>query len=597
MSGRGSTRRRRINRALIVVGCLAAVSVALPFVVGDQGGATEDNLREGITDRLKRRLPDEHAQTTFEDATKKFGVDVRHGAAQRASLLPEDMGPGCALDDFDGDGDLDLFLVGFAGNVGAGTSSDISPPANGATHRLLRNDGGVFKDVTAASGLAIRDYGIGVAVGDVDGDGLLDLYVTCYGPNRLLRNLGGLRFEDVTAPAGVGDDGFGAGAAFGDIDRDGDLDLYVCNYVQFSWDGKPHRSSDWGGFSLPYTLNPSSFEPAPNLLYVNDGTGKFTDRAEERGVQDAAGRSLACTFADFSNDGWPDLYVLNDVSKNAYFEGTGQGRFEDRSLDSLAADYRGAMGNSVADIDGDGDLDLFITHWIAQENAMFVNLLAERNRGGVTPPKPVAFADQADWHGLGAAALSFVGWGTAFLDYDLDGVLDLVVVNGSTMPSQEDPDLLVAQRPQLFWHQPRGVFYEVGGVGGAPFEETWRARGLADGDLDGDGDVDLVITDNHGPVRILENLGPCGNWLTIALRQPKRNRFAVGAHVRVTTAAGTVVQEVGAGTSYLCHRPRRLTFGLGSDTTARVEVRWPDGEVTLRERVEGGRRVEIVRDR
>ena len=588
---------RRIRRSIVIVVVLGAASVAVPFVVIDRaaGGSKDRGAQtEGITDALARRLPPGHATTTFADATAAFGVEVIHGATRRASLLPEDMGPGCALEDLDGDGDLDLFFVGFAGNVSAGAAADAVPPEQGRTHRLLRNDGGRFTDVTRESGVGFRDYGIGVAVGDTDGDGRLDLYVSCYGSNRLLRNLGGLRFEDVTTQARVGDSGFGAGCAFSDVDHDGDLDLYVCNYVEFRWDGEQPRESEWGGYTLPYTINPSSFLPAPNRFYLNRGDGKFDEVAEARGVHDPRGRSLACTFADFSGDGRPDLYVLNDVSKNAYFENTGAGAFEDRSLTSCAADYRGAMGNAVADIDGDGDLDLFITHWLAQENAIYINLLRERNRKE-PGTKPVIFGDQADFWGLGASALNFVGWGCAFFDYDLDGALDLCVVNGSTKPSH-DPERLTAQRPQLFWHRRGDGFFEVGGVGGTIFEEHWNARGLADGDLDGDGDQDLVITANHGPVRVLENLGPCGGWLAVRLRQPRGNRFAVGALVTVTTPDGAVTQEVGAGTSYLCHRPLLLTFGLAAHPTADVTVRWPDGKTTREQAVLANRVLELSHD-
>lgn len=574
---------------MVVVGALAVIATAFLPNSADRDAPQRGKTPKGITDTLARSLPEDYPRTQFLDVTKAVGAVWRHGPAKRRSLLPEDMGSGCALEDFDGDGDLDLFVVNFAGNTEKGRAVDAVPPESGEPHRLFRNDDGRFTDVTADSGLGVRAFGIGVAAGDADGDGRLDLYVTAYGRNRLFLNRGDLRFEDATESAGVGDMGFGAGAAFADVDRDGDMDLYLCNYVDFQWDGRSPPQGQWRGYSLPATLNPSSYPPAANRFYRNRGDGTFEDVAVALEIDDPEGRSLSCTFADFNDDGWPDLYVLNDVSKNAYFENRGDGTFEDRSLTSLSADYRGAMGNAVCDLDGDGDLDLFITHWIAQENGLYQSLL--REAAAKDGAKPLMFMDSAERWGLGATGLNFVGWGTAFFDYDLDGTVDLAVVNGSTMPSESDPDVLARQRPQLFWHKKGDRFFEVGKLAHDPFSDLLSARGLVDGDFDGDGDPDLVVTENCGPLHVLRNEGPTGGWLKVKLRGQRGNRFGVGARVRVTVGSDTQTKEVGAGTSYLCHRPLELLFGLGDAPKADVEVRWPDGRVTKREGVPAGSRV------
>jgi hypothetical protein len=518
----------------------------------------------------------------FTDVAEAAGLRFQHFSGTRSTQLPEDMGSGAAWGDYDGDGDPDLFLVNEAGPLGAGPER-----ATAARSALFRNDGGRFADVTEAAGLEVTGWGMGAAWGDYDGDGDLDLFVTRYGTNLLLRNDRG-RFTDVSTVAGVGGQGgFWTGAAWADHDRDGDLDLYVCGYVRFSPDAAAARQTSLQFRSqVPFTLNPSSYPPERNLLYRNDG-GRFREVAGDAGVDNPGGRSLSAAWADFDLDGWPDLYVANDVSDNAMFHNLGDGRFRDVSHAALVADYRGAMGLGIGDWENDGDLDIFITHWIAQENALYEN---QRGVFPATAAAPMRFIDYADTEGLGQIALDFIGWGAAFLDYDNDGRLDLLVVNGSTFQDPADPTRLLPMKNQLFWNagHDRG-FYEVGAAAGPSFAEPNVGRGLAVADYDGDGDLDALVTVNGGRPRLLRNDGGSRrSWLRVVLRGPGRrasgrgpatSSFATGALVRVAAAGLEQLRQVGDGPSYLGQSPPgEVFFGLGqAEVVDRLEVTWPSG--------------------
>jgi hypothetical protein len=442
------------RRRLVLLWSL--VSVALALGVGGfvalrprPAPRTAEEPEQAITSALSRNLPADAPRVVFADATEEAGVRFTHGRGPRSRLLPEDMGSGAAWGDYDGDGDPDLYLVNQGGPLGAPVGPDCAASA------LYRNEGnGRFRDVTAEAGVGARAFGMGALFADLDGDGRLDLYVTNFGPNLFYRNRGDGSFEEATARAGIGDPRWSVTAAAGDYDLDGDLDLYVGNYVKFTAEGAdPRKESELYGARIPSTLNPSAYPPERNTLYRNRGEGTFEDATDAAGVGDDEGRTLSVTFADLDLDGLPDLYDANDVSKNALFRNLGDGRFEDASASSWAADYRGAMGLAVADEDGDGDLDLFLTHWIAQENALYANLLGEM---AGKRPDPLKFMDVADAKGLGQVALDFVGWGTDFLDFDDDGRFDLFVANGHTF---ETPDRarLLPQKPQLFWNGGSGA--------------------------------------------------------------------------------------------------------------------------------------------
>ena len=525
---------------------------------------------------------------TFEDVAESAGVRLTHFHGRRSTQLPEDMGSGLAWGDYDADGDPDLFVVNESGPL---TQSAEEVAASPAHAHLFRNDGGRFADVTEDAGLAVRGTGMGAAWGDYDGDDRLDLFVTRYGTNLLFRNEGGGRFRDVSEAAAVGGrEGFWAGVAWADFDRDGDLDAYVCGYVRYDYDpAKAHEASRQFKAIVPFTLNPSSYPPAPNLLLRNDG-GRFRDVAREAGVDDPAGRSLNAAWADFDGDGWPDLYVANDVSDNAMFRNLGDGRFQDVSHSAWVADYRGAMGLGIGDWDGDLDLDIFVTHWLAQENALYAD---ESRSMKVTADAPLRYVDQADLFGLGQIALDVIGWGAGFFDYDNDGRLDVFAVNGSTFQEDEDPALLVAMRSFLFWNAGDNGYFEVGAKVGEPFLTPAVGRGAAPADFDGDGDLDLAVVVHGGALRLARNEGGnAGGWLRVVLRSrpgrgggPRSTTFATGARVVLVTSAGSQVREVGGQPSYLSQEPPgEVFFGTGSASSVeRLEIRWPSGRVQVLE--------------
>jgi hypothetical protein len=500
------------------------------------------------------------------------------------------MGSGLAWGDYDGDGDPDLYVVNQSGPL---TLSEEEVERSPAQARLFRNDGnGTFTDVTDEAGVTVRGWGMGAAWGDYDGDGDLDLFVTRYGTNRLFRNEGEGRFDDVSKETRVGgQDGFWAGVSWADYDRDGDLDAYVAGYVRYTWDpDKVGQETRQFQAVVPYTLNPSSYPPVENLLLRNEG-GVFTEVAEAAGVENAKGRSLSASWCDFDGDGWPDLYVANDVSDNAMYHNLGDGTFRDISHSAWVADYRGAMGLGIGDWDGDGDFDMFITHWLAQEHGLYAD---ESRSMKVTPEAPLRFVDQADLFGVGQIGLDTIGWGTGFFDFDNDGRLDAYAVNGSTFQEEDDPTLLVPMRSFLFWNAGDNGYFEVGERAGGPFAATFVGRGASPADFDGDGDLDVAVLVHGGPLKLARNDG--GNrrgWARVVLRSmPGRGSsgngttlrsttFATGARVTLTLGDAAQVREVGGQSSYLSQEPPgEAFFGTGdAERIDRLEVRWPSGRV------------------
>jgi hypothetical protein len=558
------------------------------------GVSTED-----VTRALERGLPADRPHIVFRDVTEAAGIRFHHFAGRRSTQLPDDMGSGAAWGDFDDDGRVDLFLVNVAGPLTLTPSERAQSPARNA---LYRNDGdGTFTDVTEAAGLGERMIGMGAAWGDFDGDGLLDLAVSSYGGLHLYRNRGDGTFADVTREAGLDRfRGFWAGVSWADYDRDGRLDLYVCGYVQYSY-----KAGDAGKGTLqykavvPFTLNPSSYAPERTLLFHNEGHGRFTERGRAAGVDNPNGRSLSAAWADFDEDGWPDLYVANDVSDNAMFRNRGNGTFEDISERAWVADYRGAMGLAIGDWDGDGDQDIFITHWLAQENALYSNLKVAFKQAPA-PPGQMRFMDVADMEGLGQIALDYIGWGTFFFDYDNDGRPDLFVVNGSTFQREDDATKLVPMKNLLFWNggEERG-FFEMGAVSGEAVALPRVGRGAAFADYDGDGNLDVVVVNHDAPALLLRNEGGTGHhWLRVRALAKTGNRFGVGARVSVSAGGRTQVAQIGSQSSYLSQSPYEAHFGLaGASRVERVDVVFPDGTKVERQGVPADQVLDVWRDK
>ena len=578
--------KARLNKRYLLmvrwgVPCAVVVVAASCLIVlgntrDDPAAPNPDGSIEGLTNILSREVSADMVRFHFMDVTAEAGIDFRHFPATRQSLLPEDMGSGVAWGDYDNDGDPDLFLVNFHGSI----QQEIPKDTLQGRCALYRNDGnGRFTDVSRQARVDRACFGLGAAWGDYDNDGDLDLYITCFGANVLYRNNGDGTFVEVTQPAGVGDNRFSAGCAWADYDNDGWIDLYVCNYVQFEYRGEDQaRSARQYGSEIPYTINPSSYPPQSNSLFRNNGDGTFTDVANIAGVANAAGRSLGAAWFDFDNDGLVDLYVANDISSNGVYHNMGDGTFADIGASSLAADYRGAMGLAVGDYENDGDLDLFVTHWIAQENALFENMASE----GWTDEDGnarLSFMDFADTLGLGQISLKMVGWSTGFADFDNDGALDLWVVNGNTLEVPEDHTRLKRQQVHLFRQQPHEGFFEMAKQACPRLAEPIVGRGGAHADYDGDGKVDLAIMVHGGQPILLHNVSSdAGHWVTLRLRQVGGNTFALGARVELRTGDRVQYAQLGAGGSYLSQHHTDLHFGLGEARLVdELTIHWPDG--------------------
>lgn len=546
-----------------------------------------------VTSELSMRLPSGAPKPSFVDITAESGLgEFRNFGGPRTSQLPEDTGPGLAWGDYDSDGDEDLFLVSAGGALNV-PNEQLFPC------ELHENLGGKFRKSSSFPELRIR--GMGAAWADYDGDGDLDLAVSGYNSLHLFENWTGSgerkfrRVESLPNPAG-----FWTGLSWSDFDHDGDLDLYVCNYVQYRESEEDQlKSSDQLGTFVPYTLNPASYEPGLNMLLRNEGGGVFQDVAATLEVTNPTGRSLSALWHDFDDDGWSDLYVANDVSDNVFYRNT-EGRFEDISHPAWVADYRSAMGLTAGDYNRDGDDDLFITHWIAQENALYENHWADFKRKDSAKADakqpPLRFTDVNEMRGLGQLSLPFVGWGTEFLDFDADGWLDLVVANGSTIEEQgSNPKKLKAQEPFLLWNKQGESFHDLAPMNKS-LSEKHVSRGLAVADYDNDGDLDFAVAQLGEGVQLFRNDLRRGNWLQIRLRNKVAGglSFADGARV-IVTAGGVSHRRTVSSASYLSQSSRTLHFGLGGVTNVdRVEVRWPLGGTTVYEKLAANARYDLV---
>jgi len=549
---------------------------------------------EGLTADLDRSVPPDYPRVSFIDASKEAGIEFQHFYGKRSIQLPEDMGSGAAWGDYDNDGWLDLFVANEVGPLSMGTDQIRDSPAHCA---LYHNQGdGTFNEVSAQAGVSLRAWAMAPAWGDYDNDGALDLFVSSYGKNRLYRNNGNGTFSEESIKAGIGEhEGYWAGASWGDFNRDGFIDLYVCGYVQYSPQDDQVSSLQYD-VEVPASINPSSYRPERNLLYQNDQDGTFSEVARKAGVDDKNGRSLSAAWCDFDEDGWPDLYVANDVSDNVLFRNSGNGSFQEISHSALVADYRGAMGVAVGDWDGDSDMDMFITHWIAQENALYNNMRSHFLSLNRSMQSEIKFMDEADRYGLGQIGLDYIGWGTSFFDYDNDSKLDLFVVNGSTFQQKQNPQLLIPMPDQLFWNRGKeGGFYDVSTVSGEIFNNQYVGRGAAFGDYDNDGDIDVFIVNNGGPGMLLKNEGGNKNkWLKVSLQGVQSNRSAIGTKVRLVTGKSVQIRQVGAQSSYSSQNSLIQHFGLGESAKVdTLEINWPAGTRQVFNNLPANQTVEI----
>lgn len=518
------------------------------------------------------------AQEIFTDVTAHAGIHWRYfnGESQDRYLI-EAMGGGVAFLDFDKDGLEDLFFV-----TGGETPKSKSPtPPRNALYRNL--GGGKFEDVTEKSGLAhMPFYGMGVTVGDFDNDGYPDLFLTGFPSCALLHNNRDGTFTNITEKAGVKNAGkWAASAAWFDYDRDGRLDLFVANYAKFSYDNGPH--CDYQGVRT-YCAQ-VAYQGEPPTLFHNNGDGTFTDVSERAGLAKLVGRALGVVSVDVDDDGWPDLFVARDASPNLLLINQHDGTFKDEALDAevaLSADgmARAGMGVDAGDVDGDGRPDFIVTDFNDEQHALFLN-------SGEFP-----YRESTRESGLAAFTGTFVGWGVQFFDYDNDGTLDLILVNGhiNSVIEKTRRDVFYREPPLLLANNGKGIFRNVSDVAGSAFRNRYLGRGLAVGDYDNDGGVDVVFTSlNDTPLLLHNNVGRLKRWIGIELEGTKSNRDAVGAKLTVTCGARKLVRWITGGASYLSSHDRRVVFGLGaasirpddSANSVQLDIRWPNGNTEV----------------
>ena len=512
----------------------------------------------------------------YQDEAARLGLDFTYlNGMTGAYYLPEIIGGGGALFDYDQDGDLDIFLVqGEVLEKGKSWLDTVFPPTVAPGDRLFRNDltaegGGRFTDVTEASGVNGEGYGMGAAVGDYNGDGFPDLYVTNLGGNRLYHNNGNGTFTDVTKASGADDPRWSVSASFVDIDQDGDLDLFIGNYVNFTVAANIACHAPG-----PVYCHPLTYEAVPDRLLENLGDGVFRDITVSAGIDQAFGRALGVVAADFNGDGAIDIYVANDASANQLWINRGGGRFEDTALLAgcglnESGQPEAGMGVDAGDYDGDGDQDLFMTHLKGETNTIYVN-----DGSGM-------FEDRTLSLGLGPASLPFTGFGTAWTDYDNDGWLDLLAVNGSVTRLDElngDP-FPYRQTNQLFRNMGDGTFVEVTQKAGPAFRLAEVSRGAMFGDIDNDGDQDALVVNINNEARLLLNQTDSKHgWIGIRAVDPATGGDAIGALVAAFRSDGLVLwRRIHTDAGYASAHDPRVLLGLGNAQLEKIRIVWPGG--------------------
>jgi hypothetical protein len=507
------------------------------------------------------------ASVQFNDITGPSGIIFKHALSPEKKYIAESMSGGVALFDYNNDGYLDIFFVN-------SLTVELVKANKKTRSALYRNNrDGTFSDVTDKAGVGDVGWGMGCAVGDFNNDGFDDLYVTSIGPDHLFKNNGNGTFADVTQKAGVSDPRFSTGAAFLDYDNDGKLDLFVTNYVDFDMSHLPTfgegPTCQFKG--VPVQCGPRGLPGAGDSLFHNNGDGTFTDVSKKAGVADARGYyGLGVVASDFDGDGLIDIFVANDSTPNFLYHNNGNGAFTDVGFESGTAldkngNEQGCMGVTLGDYDHDGLLDLFITNFDDEYNVLYHNA----GRG--------SFVDVSYESGVASISLPYVGWGTKFFDYDNDGWLDLFVANGHAYPQRDR----YRQRKLLHRNNRDGTFSEVGAQFGSALTEERASRGTAFGDIDNDGDVDIVVNDLDSAPQLLRNDGGNkNNWIVVKTIGTKSNRDGIGAKVKVVSGDLVQLDEVRSGGSYISQNDLRLHFGLEKRTSVDlIQVRWPSGAV------------------
>ncbi len=553
------------------------MAIAVALTVAACGSGNNGSTLPGAGGSAAASNPGTAGGEWFTESAQASGIDFTHvNGASGKFYYPEILPPGVALFDFDNDGDLDVYLV-------QGHPLGVEPVDASLRGRLYRNDLEVradgtrslrFTDVTAQSGIDATGFGFGVATGDVDNDGFVDLYLTSFGGDQLYRNNGNGTFSDVTAKSGTANQpGFGVSAAFLDYDRDGSLDLYVGNNVNYRGLDKETVCPNPAG-ARDY-CPPQIYGGLRDRLYHNDGTGRFTDVTTRALAGIKAAPALGVSTADFDGDGWIDIYVANDGEDNLLWLNQKNGTFREVALTGGAAvtaegKAEASMGVDAGDFDNDGDDDLLMTELTGQGFNLYVNDGSAR------------FRDQGAMSGLGPASTQFTGWGTAWIDYDNDGWLDAFSANGTiiTLEGHEKVAFPYDQRRLLFRNLGSGRFEDVTAKAGPSFTMSESGRGAAFGDVDNDGDIDILVGNDAGRTRLLiNNIGNRQHWVGLRLVGDKTPRDMLGARVGVVRADGkTLWRRVRSDGSYASANDPRVLVGLGgSATSPRVQVKWPDG--------------------
>ena len=518
----------------------------------------------------------------FTDVTAQAGIHFKYNnGAFGKKYLPETMGPGACFLDYDNDGWQDILLV---------NSTDWPEHKRGKSFPALyhNNHNGTFTDVTRAAGLAFEGYGLGCAIGDYDNDGNVDIYITAVGTNHLFRNLGNGKFVDVTAKAGVADPGFSTSAVWFDYDNDGKLDLFVAHYIEWSIQKDQYCSLD--GKNKSY-CTPQAYKGESSTLFHNQGNGTFENVTQRAGLHDPTSKSLGIALLDYDNDGWLDLFVANDTEPNKLYRNNHNGTFTDVAVAagvaySEAGTTRAGMGADAADYDNSGWQSLVIGNFTNEGMALYHN-----DGSGL-------FTDVAGASGISRMSVQSLTFGTFFFDYDLDGLPDILAVNGHVADdiSVVQPQVKYAQPPHLFRNQGKNKFDEVTAQLGPALQQPMVGRGAAYADFDNDGDLDLLLTSNNGSPRLLRNdNGNQNNVLRVKTIGTRSNRDGIGAKVTIKSNKGArLFQMVKTGSSYLSQSEMPLTFGLGKQEGAvNIEIAWPSGRKDSIEEVKPNQMVTV----